>query len=835
MTERVAGTAGDAVRFAAVGRLDRLDPDVMAGLLDRAADEKTGVAADVAAIIDRVRRDGDVALLRMAADFDGATLDVLEVPASAIEAALESIDGPIRDALVRAAGAIAEFHRAQLPEPVTCEPLPGVRLTRIAEPLDRVGIYSPGGRAAYPSSVLMGAVPARVAGVREVIVCSPPAASGLPAGIVLAACAIARVDRVFSIGGAGAIAALAYGTESVPRTARVVGPGNAWVAEAKRQLQGTIAIDCPAGPSELLILADASASPAMLAAELVAQAEHDPDAAVILVATDDAVPAAVAREIDALVRGHPREVIIRAALETRGALLAASRAEALDFASAFAPEHLLIALTDARSALPAIRNAGTIFVGESSSVAFGDYMTGANHVLPTGGMARSFSGLDVLDFIRWTTVQEVSPAAAAALAAPTALLADAEGLPGHAFAARLRMVAPDPAGEPSWRERVSGSGSIAGSDVAGPSESRTRVAATRTPRPRQAYASISTYDPGRKPVAVDLSDNTNLFGICPAVADVLAGSPAATTTRYPSVYADALIEAAAARFGVATANVVSGCGSDDVIDSAVRAFCDPGDVVAYPWPTFGIVPTFARMNATTPVAVPGPPGAPLDVAGLLAAKPRLVYVCRPNNPTGDSARAADVVRLADAFDGVVLVDEAYADFADDDLLRIAVGSGNVIVLRTLSKACGMAGLRVGFAVGPDRLIAEVTKSRGPYKVSSIAERAGEAVLRDGQDWVDWCVQQTRINRSRLREALGLSGHDVLPSDANFVLIRLPPGAGGAQNVADRLRRHGIGVRPFAALPGLGDCIRVTIGPWDMMQAFLDALDAEVPVAQRARN
>jgi histidinol-phosphate aminotransferase len=241
------------------------------------------------------------------------------------------------------------------------------------------------------------------------------------------------------------------------------------------------------------------------------------------------------------------------------------------------------------------------------------------------------------------------------------------------------------------------------------------------------------------------------------------------------------------------------------------------------------------MNATKPVAVGGPPGAPLDVAGLLAARPRLIYICRPNNPTGDSARAADVVRLADSFDGVVLVDEAYADFADDDLLRTAVGSGNVIVLRTMSKACGMAGLRVGFAVGPSRLIAEVTKSRGPYKVSSVAERAGEAVLRDGQEWVDWCVQQTRVNRSRLREALGLSGHDALPSDANFVLIRLPDRAGGAQNVADRLRRHGIGVRPFAALPGLGDCIRVTIGPWNMMQAFLDALEAEVPVAQRERN
>jgi histidinol-phosphate aminotransferase len=294
------------------------------------------------------------------------------------------------------------------------------------------------------------------------------------------------------------------------------------------------------------------------------------------------------------------------------------------------------------------------------------------------------------------------------------------------------------------------------------------------------------------------------------------------------VYADALVEAAAERFDVGRANITTGCGSDDVIDSAVRAFCEPGDVVAYPWPTFGVVPTFARMNAARPVAIEHRPGDALDRTAFLEAAPRLIYVCRPNNPTGASTSRAEILALADGLDGVLLLDEAYADFAEDDLLAEAVASRNIVVLRTLSKAYGLAGLRLGLAVGPEPLIDGITKSRGPYKVGGLAERAGVAALREGEEWVAWCVEETKRHRDRLGDALRVLGFAPLESTANFLLLPLPAGAASAREVTVRLREGGIGVRPFEAVPGVGDCIRITVGPWDMMQACLDALSAAVP-------
>src|SRR5207237_1730717 len=265
---------------------------------------------------------------------------------------------------------------------------------------------APGGRAAYPSSVLMGVIPARVAGVGEVVLCSPPDQSGRPSQSVLAAAAISGVDRVFAIGGAGAIAALAYGTATVPRVDRIVGPGNSYVVEAKLQVAADVGIDSPAGPSELLVVADETASPDAVAREILAQAEHDPLAVVVVVAIGGDIAGRIEEELAHRLLPQPRAEIIGAALRGRGALLAADSVNAaIDFANAFAPEHLLLACGDPALAATRARNAGTICLGVTSSVTFGDYMTGANHVLPTGGTARFYSGLSVLDFMRWTTVQ----------------------------------------------------------------------------------------------------------------------------------------------------------------------------------------------------------------------------------------------------------------------------------------------------------------------------------------------------------------------------------------------------------------------------------------------
>ncbi len=289
----------------------------------------------------------------------------------------------------------------------------------------------------------MGVVPARAAGVEEVLVCSPPGATGEPPAGVLAACEIAGATRLFSLGGAGAIAAMCYGTSTVPRVDAVLGPGNRWVTEAKRQVAGDVRIDSPAGPSEVLVIADSSAPPARAAAELVAQAEHDPDAAVAVVSWIPEVLEAVRAELERQVAAAPRRQIVEAALASKGAsLLADDRAQALDFAERYAAEHLALFTDDPHEDLKTQTSAGTVFLGDSSSVAFGDYLTGANHVLPTAGRARSFSGLSVLDFLRFYTWQEATPEGAAAMADDVQRLADSEGLPAHSAAARARAADP---------------------------------------------------------------------------------------------------------------------------------------------------------------------------------------------------------------------------------------------------------------------------------------------------------------------------------------------------------------------------------------------------------
>ncbi|HEY0972809.1 MAG TPA: histidinol dehydrogenase, partial [Gemmatimonadales bacterium] len=282
--------------------------------------------------------------------------------------------------------------------------------------------------------------PARVAGVGEVIVCSPPAADGAPVPVVLAAAALAGADRVFAVGGAGAVAAMAFGTASVPRVDRVVGPGNAYVAEAKLQVAGSVATDAPAGPSELLAIADWAADPVAVAREMLAQAEHDPRAAVVAVVVGEETASEIRAAIARLLPDEPRREVIAAALAARGGVLVAQDYdEAIALANDYAPEHLLLAVYDAghQALLARARNAGSVLVGASSSVAFGDYMTGANHVLPTGGLARGHSGLSTLDFVRWTAYQVVTPEAAARLSGDVATLATSEGLPAHAAAARV--------------------------------------------------------------------------------------------------------------------------------------------------------------------------------------------------------------------------------------------------------------------------------------------------------------------------------------------------------------------------------------------------------------
>jgi histidinol dehydrogenase len=420
------------------GALRDCPAKVQQDLLNRlAAASDSSVSSATSAIIERVLRSGDAALLELAKEFDGVSLNSLEVPTRTLRKALDDLQPQVRSALERARDNIVTVQRAFMPATQEIEVEPGVRVGRRVDSLARAGVYAPGGRAAYPSSVLMGCIPAKVAGVGEVILSSPPGPDGVPPAAVLAAAALVEVDAVFAIGGAGAIAAMAYGTESVPRVDRIVGPGNAYVAEAKRQLSHIVDIDSFAGPSELLVLADSSADPDVVAAELIAQAEHDPDAAVVAIALDENLADEIREAFFTRAATSPRASIISRAVARNGAIMwEEDLDEALGFACAYAPEHLLLALHEPRNALDRIRNAGAVFLGQTTSVTFGDYITGANHVLPTAGFSRTHSALSVHDFLRWTTYQEVDARAAVRLSSDVAVLAAIEGLPGHAAAAR---------------------------------------------------------------------------------------------------------------------------------------------------------------------------------------------------------------------------------------------------------------------------------------------------------------------------------------------------------------------------------------------------------------
>jgi histidinol dehydrogenase len=434
--------------LAVRGSLGALGPRERVLLLDRQVLADDSVRDRTREIIRRVREEGDGALRALARDYDGVALDTLDVPREEWRAAGRDLEPSLGAAVRRAARNIERVHRAQIPSTIEIESESGVVVGRRPDPLERVGVYAPGGRASYPSSVLMGAIPARVAGVREIILCAPPArGTALPSKLTLAAAEIAGVDQVFAVGGAGAIAAMAYGTHTIPRVDRIVGPGNAYVAEAKAQVATVVGTDAPAGPSELLVIADGSADATVIAREMLAQAEHDPDASVVALVTGVSLAEQIESEIARLLPRQERMDIISAALQARGAVVVVdSLEEAVRAAAQYAPEHLLLAGSEAATQLPNVRNAGTVFVGTTSSVSFGDYMTGANHVLPTGALARSYSGLSVLDFIRWTTYQIVSPAAASRMAEDVGVFADAEGLGAHAQAARMWAGATDRTG-----------------------------------------------------------------------------------------------------------------------------------------------------------------------------------------------------------------------------------------------------------------------------------------------------------------------------------------------------------------------------------------------------
>ncbi len=402
-------------------------------------DAARGIEATVSAILAEVREKKDEALFAFTEKFDGVRLSSLAVGREEIDEAVAMTEPKFLEVLEKAAENIRAFHEKQVRNSFLLHEKDGILLGQKVTPVDRAGLYVPGGTAAYPSTVLMDAIPAKIAGCREVVMVTPPGKDGRVNRAILAAARTAGVDRIFRVGGAQAIAALAFGTESIPRVDKIVGPGNAFVAEAKKQVFGQVSIDMIAGPSEILIVADKKTNPAHAAADLLSQAEHDRMASAVLVTDSEELALAVQKELERQLPLLSRAEIARASIDSNGKILIArSIEEAIELSNSLAPEHLELLLDNPFDYLHAVRHAGSVFLGRSCPEALGDYLAGTNHTLPTGGTARFSSPLSVDDFVKKTQFTYYTPEAFSRVAEDVALFAEKEGLTAHAKSALIR-------------------------------------------------------------------------------------------------------------------------------------------------------------------------------------------------------------------------------------------------------------------------------------------------------------------------------------------------------------------------------------------------------------
>ncbi|HVM25725.1 MAG TPA: histidinol dehydrogenase [Candidatus Limnocylindrales bacterium] len=767
-------------------------------------------AADVDAILAGVRSRGDEALRALTARYDGADLpdpwlDVDPEP---------DVPAELLDALERAASAIRRYHADQrdaLRPERRVRTAPGVTAWRRWQPLERIGAYVPGGRAAYPSSVLMLGIPAALAGVEEVVLATPPNPDGSVSPAVLAAARIAGIGRVLRAGGAQAVAAMAYGTASVPRVDKIFGAGNAWVTAAKRAVSSRVAIDLPAGPSECVVVADEGADPELVALDLLAQAEHGPDSVAIVVSTSGAFLDEVERRLGDCAAGLDTGDRALGTVAAHGAaVLVADLDAAVEVTNAVAAEHVSLQCAGADAVAAQVRQAGAVFIGPWSAIAAGDYATGTNHVLPTGGAARAWGGVGVEAFGRWIELQRLSPTGVRSVAPTVDTIARAEGLPAHAASVVARAVRAEAA-------------AVVPDDAA---------ELLRRPEPVAAYpAEPSDEELAERagiPVETVVRADMNTMGGTPwrGLSESLAAVPPRAVVEYGDLAYARLRSALAEPLGVAADRIVPGAGADELIRLVTTQALGAGDAVIVPTPTFAMFAVEARLAGARVVEVPRadparrqPAHELRDAAERHAA--RLVWLCTPNNPTGDAYDLAEIRDLADGLPALLCVDEVYAEFGEEatgarpgstSAVRLQDEGDNVVVLRSLSKAYGMAGARVGYLVVPDALVDRFQAARLPLSIASPSEAVALAALAESNALRDRRRALAEA-RDRLSATLAGLGCRVLPSVTNFVTFRPPDDGPDAAGADAALLRRGVALRRYDSGP---------IAGWLRATARLDA-------------
>ena len=800
----------------------------LAGVLPRAALD-TGVALErIRPVCEDVRNRGAAAVREYTARFDGVDLATSRVPAQALADALATLGPQLQAALEEMIRRVRPVHEAQRPADHVTVIGDGARVTERYVPVDRAGVYVPAGTVPLPSSVIMNVIPAQVAGVGRIAVASPPRRdwSGLPAPAILAACALLGIEEVHAVGGAQAVAMFAYGTADCAPVDVVTGPGNAYVTAAKRLLAGTVGVDAEAGPTEIAIIADHTADPRFLAADLVAQAEHGPLAACLLITTDPGLAERTEAELRPQVASARHRATVQTALAGQSAcVLVDDTAAALAVSDVWAPEHLEIQTADAAGLAARVRNAGAVFVGPYAPVSLGDYLAGSNHVLPTGGTARHTAGLSVLAFMRGIHVVDCSAAALAQAAPYIDALGAAEDLAAHVAAVRIRVPAggavlpsqqgPGPVTEEPGRRPPGGP-----RGVAPPGQHS-------GPPIRPDLAGRSPYGAPQLDVPVRLNTNENPFAPPPAlvqaITDAVAGV-AGSLNRYPDRDAMALRAELAAYLGhgLTARQVWAANGSNEIIQQLLQVFGGHGRSALGFEPSYAMHPLISRATGTRWIS-----GAREDDFGLDADRtvravaehqPDLVFLTSPNNPTGTGLPLAVIEAVCEAAPGMIVVDEAYAEFAREGTgtaLALLPRFGRLVVTRTMSKAFALAGARVGYLAADPGVIDALLLVRLPYHLSAQTQATARAALAHA-DGLLATVADLRAERDSLVDWLRGRGLAAADSDANFVLFGR---FGDSHAVWQALLDRGVLVREVGP-PGW---LRVSIGTPAEMTAFRDAL------------
>lgn len=748
----------------------------------------------VRGILNQVKNGGDEAVLDLEEKFDHVRLKNLAVSEVEIQEAESLVSDELKKAIVLAKSNIARFHEAQRFEGVQVETLPGVTCWQQSVPIERVGLYIPGGTAPLFSTVLMLAVPAQIAGCREIVLCTPPARNGKVHPAVLFAAKTAGVSHIYKVGGVQAIGAMAYGTQTVPRVYKIFGPGNQYVTAAKQLVSmSDVAIDMPAGPSEVMVLADETANPVFVAADLLSQAEHGVDSQAMLVTTSVELQQAVKIEVERQLEALPRKEIAEKSLSNSKLIQVNDLDDAIEMVNEYAPEHLIIQTKDYDALAKRVVNAGSVFLGKYACESAGDYASGTNHTLPTNGYAKAYNGVNLDSFCRKITYQELTAQGIGHIGKAIEVMAANEQLDAHKNAVTVRLQS---------------------------SAFQKEQLATRQFNLEQLVRK-NIWDLAPYSCARDEYSGVDASVFLDANENPYNGP----INRYPDPLQKTLKQEIAKVKTVSEECIFCGNGSDEAIDLVFRIFCNPGvdNAVAID-PSYGMYKVCADVNNIEYRKVQLDNDFQFHAADMLQAADyhtKLMFICSPNNPTGNDMSHAEVEQLLQQFRGIVVVDEAYFDFSDQpSFTKLLDKFPNLIVLQTFSKAWGCAAIRCGLAFASPQIIGLFNKVKYPYNVNLLTQQQALEALRNAQQTKEW-VKILKKERSRLMQLfaqLPLT-EKVFPSDANFFLARVAD----ANAIYKYLVGEGIIVRNRHSVTLCGNCLRITIGTPEENNILIDAL------------